>query len=135
MERSTEESDQGFKSDVMIWGDTKVIFLFIYLFFFPLMQLIPCHRKSQLRRGSPYHSRSTAQEIIYCAYLSCLFVQPTAHITAYLTVILVNHNFKALRHVLSTHVLIFRLPPTLPDPQFFSPSSCSPSVWNYFMPH
>ena len=33
---------------------------------------------------------------------------------------------------MSTHVLIFHLPPTLPDPQFFSPSSFSPSVWDDF---
>ena len=36
------------------WGGHKRDF-----FFFAFMQLIPCHHKSQLRRGSPYHSKST----------------------------------------------------------------------------
>ena len=103
---------QGCRSDVRIGGGTQK-----WYFFIAHMQLIPCHHKTQLRRDSPNHSKS----------------METACITSYLTVILVNHNFKGLRHVMSTHVLIFRLPPTLPDPQFFSPSSFSPSVWDYFM--
>ena len=43
---------------------TKVIFFFL--------QLRPCHYISQLRRGSPYHSKSNAQGIIYCTTLSMI---------------------------------------------------------------
>ena len=103
-------------------------------FFFARMQLIPCHHKSQLRRGLPYQLKKYCTGNHLC--LPFLFIcpkQPTVRITAYLTVILVNHNFKGLGHLMSTHVLIFRLPPTLTDPQFFSPSSFSPSVWDYFL--
>ena len=106
------------------WGGTqKWFYFFFYLFFFARMQLIPCH-KAQLRRGSPYDSKFTYRES---------FTVLTFLVYPYLTVILVNHNFKGLGHVMSTHVLMFCLPPTLPDPQFFSPSSFSPSVWDYFM--
>ena len=97
------------------------------LFFFARMQLIQCHHKSRLSRSSP------GNHLLCLPFLFICSKQPTARTTAYLSAILVNHNFKGLGHVMSTHVLNFRLPPTLPDPQFFSPSSFSPSVWDYFM--
>ena len=79
-------------------------------------QLIPCYHKSQLRRCSLYHSKCTAQGIIYCAYLSCLFV------------------LNSQRRACNVYSCFYLLPlPTLPDPQFFLPSSFSPSVWDYFM--
>ena len=46
---------------------------------------------------------------IVLTFLVYLSQTANSSITAYLTVILVNQKFKGLRHVMSTHVLIFRL--------------------------